>query len=79
MEDFTEETAAIRDAVFSAVMNTECSHPVSAIIALSNVLCSIAVHTEKPGTEDGTDETLVNGIRRMLKDIREDINETKVH
>ena len=79
MEDFTEETAAIRDAVFSTVMNTECTHPASALIALANVLCSIAVHTEKPGTEDGTDETLVNGIRTMLKDIREGINETKVH
>ena len=79
MEDFTQETQAIRDAVFAAVMNTECTHPISAMIALSNVLCSIAVHTEKPGTEDGTDETLVNGIRTMLKDIREGINETKVH
>jgi hypothetical protein len=79
MKEFDDEIAAMRDAIFSTVMNTECRHPVSAVIALSNVLCSIAVHTEKPGTEDGTDETLVNGIRRMLKDIREDINETKVH
>ena len=79
MEDFTEETQAIRDAVFAVVMNTECSHPVSAIIALSNVLCSIAVHTEKPGTEYGTDETLLNGIRTMLKETREAMNETKVH
>jgi len=79
MKDFTDETAAMRDAVFAAVMNTECSHPVSAIIALSNVLCSLAVHTEKPGTEAGTDETLINGIRTMLKDIREEMTETKVH
>ena len=79
MKDFTDETAAMRDAVFSAVMNTECSHPVSAIIALSNVLCSLAVHTEKPGTEAGTDETLISGIRKMLKDIREEMTETKVH
>jgi len=79
MEDFTQETQAIRDAVLEAVMNTECTHPVSALIALSNVLCSIAVHTEKPGTEDGTDTTLINGIRTMLKDIREDLSETKVH
>jgi hypothetical protein len=79
MEDFTEETQAIRDAVFAAVMNTECTHPVSALIALSNVLCSIAVHTEKPGTEEGTDETLISGIRTMLKDTREMMNETKVH
>jgi hypothetical protein len=79
MKDFTDETAAIRDAVFSAVMNAECKHPVCALIALSNVLCSIAVHTEKPGTDAGTDETLVNGIRTMLKDIREELNETKVH
>jgi len=69
----------MRDAVFAAVMNTECSHPVTAIIALSNVLCSLAVHTEKPGTEAGTDETLINGIRTMLKDIREEMTETKVH
>jgi hypothetical protein len=79
MEDFTQEAQAIRDAVFAAVMNTECTHPVSALIALSNVLCSIAVHTEKPGTEDGTDTTLINGIRTMLKDIREELSETKVH
>ena len=79
MKDFTDETAAMRDAIFSAVMNTECTHPVSAIIALSNVLCSLAVHTEKPGTEAGTDETLINGIRTMLKDIREEMTETKVH
>ena len=79
MEDFTQETQTIRNAVLETVMNTECTHPVSAIIALSNVLCSIAVHTEKPGSEEGTDETLINGIRAMLKDIREDMNETKVH
>jgi alanine dehydrogenase len=79
MKDFTDETAAMRDAVFAAVMNTECTHPVTAIIALSNVLCSLAVHTEKPGTEAGTDETLINGIRTMLKDIREEMTETKVH
>jgi hypothetical protein len=79
MEDFTQETQAMRDAVFAAVMNTECTHPVSAIIALSNVLCSIAVHTEKPGSEEGTDTTLINGIRTMLKDIREELSETKVH
>jgi len=79
MEDFTQETQTIRDAVFETVMNTECTHPVSAIIALSNVLCSIAVHTEKPGSEEGTDTTLINGIRTMLKDIREAMNETKVH
>ena len=79
MEDFDDEIAAMRDAIFSTVMNTECTHPVSAIIALSNVLCSIAVHTEKPGAEDGTDETLLNGIRTMLKETREAMNETKVH
>jgi len=79
MEDFTQETQAMRDAIFAAVMNTECTHPVSAIIALSNVLCSIAVHTEKPGSEEGTDTTLINGIRTMLKDIREELSETKVH
>ena len=79
MEDFDDEIAAMRDAIFSTVMNTECTHPLSAVIALSNVLCSIAIHTEKPGSEEGTDTTLINGIRTMLKDIRETMNETKVH
>ena len=79
MEDFTDEIKNMRQAIFSAVMNTECSHPVSALIALSDVLCSIAVHTEQPGTEAGTDETLFDGIRTMLKNARESINETKVH
>ncbi|NCW97552.1 MAG: hypothetical protein EBW71_00965 [Betaproteobacteria bacterium] len=79
MEDFNDEIAAMRDAIFSTVMNTECRHPVSAVIALSNVLCSIAIHTEKPGSEEGTDETLVSGIRTMLKNIRKELNETKVH
>ena len=79
MKDFTDETEEMRAAVFATVMNTECTHPFSAIISLSHVLCSIAVHTEKPGTEKETDETLISFIRTMLKEIREEMNETKVH
>jgi hypothetical protein len=79
MKEYADEVEDMRSAILSAVMNTECSHPISAIIALSNVLCSIAVHMEKPGSEAGTDETILSGIRTMLKETREAIKETKVH
>jgi len=43
MEDITDQVIAMDKALSSALMNTECSDPIVAVISLSKLLCELLV------------------------------------
>ena len=74
MEDITDQVVAMDKALSSALMNTECSDPIVAVISLSKILCELLVEL---GMDD--DEQAVAAFRDTLRNIRNEHTDKEVH
>jgi hypothetical protein len=74
MEDITDQVVAMDKALSSALMNTECSDPIVAVISLSKILCELLVEL---GMDD--DEQATAAFRDTLRNIRKENTDKEVH
>jgi hypothetical protein len=63
-EDFGDQVMNMNKSLTSAMMNTECEHPIVAVISLSGILCELLVEL---GDDD---EKSVEAFRDTLRQIR---------
>jgi hypothetical protein len=74
MEDITDQVVAMDKALSLALMNTECSDPIVAVISLSKLLCELLVEL---GMDD--DEQATAAFRDTLRNIRNEHTDKEVH
>jgi hypothetical protein len=74
MEDITDQVVAMYKALSSALMNTECSDPIVAVISLSKILCELLVEL---GMDD--DEQAIGAFRDTLRNTRKEHTDKEVH
>mgnify|MGYP000931408032 FL=1 len=74
MEDITDQVMAMDKALSSALMDTECSDPIVAVISLSKILCELLVEL---GMDD--DEQATAAFRDTLRNIRNEHTDKGVH
>ena len=74
MEDITDQVMAMDKALSSALMNTECSDPIVAVISLSKILCELLVEL---GMDD--EDKAVEAFRDSLRSARRNRDSQEVH
>ena len=74
MEDITDQVMAMDKALSSALMNTECSDPIVAVISLSKILCELLVEL---GMDD--EDKAVEAFRDSLRSARKNRDSQEVH
>ena len=74
MEDITDQVMEMDKALSSALMNTECSDPIVAVISLSRLLCELLIEL---GMDD--DEQATAAFRDTLRNVRKEHTDKVVH